>query len=146
MPYKAFEIAEYIVWHENEKHRFVNPLRLQKLLYFVQAHRIAVTGQPLFTDRMEAWDYGPVVLDVFRKYRFYGSGIIPFLKEPAFAIAQSDMQRINEMLDYCASFSNTELLNKIHAQAPWQNAYHRSSRWGLDCEITPDAIREFFTD
>ena len=59
MTYSALEVARYIIHHEAQQRRTVSNLRLQKLLYFVQAQFAvnATDGQPCFKDRMEAWDF-----------------------------------------------------------------------------------------
>ena len=36
-------------------------MKLLKLLYYAQAWSLVWDGQPLFADRIEAWDDGPVV-------------------------------------------------------------------------------------
>ena len=53
MTYSALEVARYIVHHEAKQNRSVSNLRLQKLLYFVQAQFAvnATDGQPCFKDR-----------------------------------------------------------------------------------------------
>ena len=66
MTYQARDIAEYIIYREASQGRTVSNLRLQKLLYFVQAQFIVQKDAPCFTERMEAWDYGPVVPEVYR--------------------------------------------------------------------------------
>ena len=76
-PYHALKIAEYIIERCNEKHKSVSNLKLQKILYFVQAQFIVEFGTPCFDNIMQAWDYGPVVPDVYRKYRGYGNTNIP---------------------------------------------------------------------
>ena len=42
----------------------VSNLKLQKLLYYVQGFHLAVFGEPLFEEEIEAWMYGPVVPSV----------------------------------------------------------------------------------
>ena len=58
----------------------ISNLKLQKLLYYAQAWHLALYGEPLFRDRIEAWVHGPVVPPVFgafkhnkwQPYRFHG--------------------------------------------------------------------------
>jgi len=45
---------------------------LQKLVYYTQAWHLAITGQPLFADRIEAWVHGPVVPSLYDKYKVFG--------------------------------------------------------------------------
>lgn len=47
-------------------------LKLQKLVYFCFAEYLCATGKELFTDRIYAFKYGPVVYNVYKKYKKYG--------------------------------------------------------------------------
>jgi uncharacterized phage-associated protein len=38
----------------------MDAMRLQKLLYYVQAWHLAVTDEPLFPEQIKAWKDGPV--------------------------------------------------------------------------------------
>lgn len=141
MAYNALEVARYIICHEAMNGRTVSNLRLQKLLYFVQAQFVANTsnGAPCFNQRMEAWDFGPVVPDVYRAYKYYGSAVIPFDGNCSTSIAIADRQLMDSMLDHCAQFSTSALVEITHSQSPWRNAYQ-----SFDHEISPDAIRSYF--
>ena len=71
--YKALDIARYIIERCREKNRTVSNLKLQKILYFVQAEFLVTKNQPCFGETIEAWDFGPVVPEVYYEYRMYGS-------------------------------------------------------------------------
>lgn len=47
-------------------------LKLQKLVYFCFADYLCDTGKELFTDKIYAFKYGPVVDSVWKKYKDYG--------------------------------------------------------------------------
>ncbi len=142
MTYSALEVARYIIHHEAQQGRTVSNLRLQKLLYFVQAQFAvnATDGKPCFKDRMEAWEFGPVVPVVYREYKYYGSAVIPYDSCAQASISTRDAMLIDAMLDYCAKYSTTALVRITHEQAPWKDAY----RNGFNNEITPEAIRSYF--
>ena len=66
MAYSAFEVARYIIHHEAQQNRPVSNLRLQKLLYFVQAKFVMDSHgtSPCFYER---WRLGVLAL-LFEKY------------------------------------------------------------------------------
>lgn len=133
-------IARYIIWYEGSNDRPVSNLRLQKLLYFVQINFLAALGEPCFTDRMEAWDFGPVIPSVYRTYKRFGSMAIQQNDfDYADEIEPWDQSIINDMLDVCAAKSTSELVRLSHSQEPWQNA--RSNPF--QNEITVDSIRNY---
>lgn len=142
MIYPAEAIAKYIIWHEWEAKRPVSNLRLQKLLYFVQAYCIATDGVPLFEDKMYGWDFGPVVESVWRKYRFYGSMIIADIEDCSNAhIFKTDKERIDLMLEACSDKSNTELFDIASDQIPWKMA---NKGFTKDREITIESMKRYF--
>ena len=60
----AMDVVRYLVElaGPNEEGEPMTHMRLQKLLYYVQGWHMAWYGRPLFAERIEAWQHGPVVL------------------------------------------------------------------------------------
>lgn len=119
-------------------------LRLQKLLYFVQAQFLVYGPGACFSEEIEAWDFGPIVLDVYYKYALCGSGHIPYpTKRTNFeAIASADKEMIVSILELAANYSTSALVQIIHQQKPWRDAYNR---W-FDRTISHSSLKSFFCD
>lgn len=49
-----------------------DPMKLQKLLYFVHGYYLAVTDNPWVNEAFEAWDYGPVVPSIYYELKSFG--------------------------------------------------------------------------
>ncbi|MDP4117655.1 MAG: DUF4065 domain-containing protein [Bacillota bacterium] len=49
----------------------VTPMKLQKLIYLVYREYLKRTGNPLFSERFEAWKYGPVLSCVYNCFKHY---------------------------------------------------------------------------
>lgn len=59
----------------------VSPMKLQKLLYFTYQTYLKRTGQLLFSERFEAWPYGPVLPSIYDEFKsFHGNPITKFAK------------------------------------------------------------------
>lgn len=59
----------------------VSPMKLQKLLYFTYQTYLKRTGQLLFSERFEAWPYGPVLPSIYDEFKsFHGDPITMFAK------------------------------------------------------------------
>lgn len=140
--YNALDVAQYVVNHEAAKGRTVSNLRLQKLLYFIQAQFIVNTPneEPCFPQRMEAWDFGPVVPCVYREYKYCGSAAIPPEEMNASIFSRTDRNLIDAMLDHCGNMTTSALVDATHSQAPWYDAYHSF----FDNEITIESMRDYF--
>lgn len=147
--YNALSVAHYIIDHCNERGRGISNLKLQKLLYFVQAEFLvsSPSNTPCFKDRIEAWDFGPVVPNVYHQYKLFGSSIIPARMNDALVpyyedIAFEDQLLIDAIVDDASKYTASQLVQITHNQAPWRNAYRR----GLNNEITNKAILDYFKE
>lgn len=141
--YAALDVADYIVKYSNENNMPVSNLKLQKLMYFVQAEFLVDVGCPCFLEDIEAWDFGPVVPIVYFKYRVYGSANILFFGINMLdMISYSDKERINVIIRKCARFSASKLVEITHRQTPWLESYSPY----CNNIISKDSIRLFFSE
>lgn len=157
--YNVLDVSRYIINYSNRKDYDISNLKLQKLLYFVQAFFLVFTlsGEECFPEEIEAWDFGPVVPEAYREYKQCGSGNIPpissyieFNNDNIFhskkedyteeCIKKSDRILINDVVDAFADYTATDLVELTHAQSPWQDAYVRHQ----NNIITKESIRGYF--
>lgn len=116
----CFDIAEYFIHLANETGSFISNLKLQKLVYYAQAWHLALYDEPLFAEDFEAWVHGPVIPQLYQKYRKFGWHPIEQEAEPDLP------SKIKEFLDevareYFASDAY-ELEQMTHVEAPWNQA------------------------
>ena len=157
MIYDALEVSRHIVNYCNDSKYGMTNLKLQKLLYFIQAYSLIKRGRPCFNDEIEAWDFGPVVPSVYHEYKRYGAfyifsikTYIEFDKSNSWnmreveykdnIINEKDKKLINEVVNAFSNYSASDLVSLTHAQDPWKNAY-KSRQSNV---ITKKAIEEFF--
>ena len=57
----------------------ISNLQLQKILYYLQVYFIQHEGIPLFEDEIEAWQFGPVIPEVYYEYCGFGGFEIQLL-------------------------------------------------------------------
>lgn len=142
--YTAIEVANYIITYEHSQNRSISNLKLQKLLYFVQAQFIRVKDEPCFKDKIVAWSMGSVVLNVYYAYSWYGGMDILELKEGIeITITKKDKAIINEVLTLFADTPFYKLVDIIKHQTSYIHARRRIV-FEENPEITIASIREFF--
>lgn len=72
----ARELADYILLKAAKEGYFLTPLHINKLCYLVQGFTLRNTGESAFHNRIEAWQYGPVIPDVYDAFKQYGRNSI----------------------------------------------------------------------
>lgn len=157
MEYSALDVARYVINYSNEKSYGISNLKLQKLLYFIQAEFLVFTDkkEPCFQEEIEAWGFGPVVPCVYREFKQFGSCNIPTV-DTYYEISDTwdivkktynknilkaeDREIINEIVDGLSEYSAADLVRITHNQLPWQKVYVQ----GMNNTITKKSIREYF--
>ena len=80
MPYhSSLAIANEFLRRAKDDGRELTQMHLQKLVYLAHGWCLAVTGKPLIEEKIQAWDYGPVIKPLYDALKSYGSANIPRL-------------------------------------------------------------------
>lgn len=126
--YNAKSIAYAVLSYCEEHNYMMSNLKLQKVLYFIQAQFLVSEDVPCFEDDIEAWDFGPVVQSVYYQYRMFGgAGIILNKDDPLIPYYQyinyRDMETIGSMIDELSKYSSSKLVEITHNQTPWKKNF-----------------------
>jgi len=135
-------------------------MQLQKLAYFAYGWYLAITGKRLVDERVEAWEWGPVIPSIYKAFKRFGSSPIT---EPAAEVMfregkvgffpvriQSDnpsedalaLQIIKRVWDIYGKYSGSALSNMTHApDSPWTRTPNREIK-GTD--IDDSLIMQYF--
>lgn len=160
MPYTAKQVANEFLELAKRDGRQLTPMQLQKLVYFAYGWYLAITGERLLNERVQAWQWGPVIPSLYGDLKPFGSGPIT---EPAtdyffedgkltFRVqrvhsddeAQDQLARqvIAKVWNLYGKYSAAQLSSMTHAaNSPWSRYYDQNVR-GTD--IPDDAIRAYF--
>ncbi len=117
----ANEVAEYFLAKcDEDAGDLISNLKLQKLLYYAQGFCLALTGNPLFSEPLEAWTHGPVVRVVYDRFKNYGSLGLPTPEQiPDFDSAVREL--LDEVYAVYGQFSAWKLRNLTHDESPWRD-------------------------
>ena len=95
-------------------------LKLQKLVYYAQGFYSALYDKPLFEDAIEAWMHGPVVSELYRKYKAYGAAAIPAPTEfDINCLSRDEQELLHEVFSVFGQFSAWKLRDMTHEEPPW---------------------------
>lgn len=133
------EAARYVVHlsYNSECHS-LTPLKLQKLLYLAQGWSYVWDNVPLFNDNFQAWQYGPVNIEVYNHFKKYGRQEIPQEEEICFLEDNDACETLEGVWDEFGNKSAFDLVEITHQQMPWRDAYEKNS------VITNQSIKDFF--
>ena len=119
----AKKVADFIVAFAHEHGDPVSNLKLQKLLYYAQAWYLALNGDPLFDERIEAWVHGPVVPPVYGMYKGWAwQPIQDDIELAAVELPSVLTPHLEEVMDVYGGMSVYDLEKLTRAEYPWQKA------------------------
>lgn len=113
-------------------------LKLQKLAYYAQGLFLALYGQPLFYEVIEAWAHGPVVPELYHRFKHYGSNAItecPTIDPNDYTNEQLEL--LEDVYQVYGQFSAFKLRNMTHEEDPWKNTPQNGT-------ISHEVLTQFF--
>lgn len=161
-PFSSLAVANFFIEKaKSRRGRRVDPMKLQKLLYFAHGWHLAVTGKPLLDEPVEAWQYGPVVSSIYHEFKAHGRDPI---SEPAMCLdpetfdyyapripeeALETRAVLERVWKVYGEFSGPQLSTMTHSSdGPWAKTRARTLASGIQRggDIPNDEIREYFVD
>ena len=151
----APQIANFFLEKGKEEARPISMLKLIKLCYIAHGWNLGLTGEPLFKESVEAWQYGPVVPSLYHEFKHFGRKPIDRfaqeldLKDFAMTTAEppKDTQTraiMEKVWDVYKTSSGNSLINRTHAQGtPWKNNYRLGEK-GIT--IPNQEIQEYYAE
>lgn len=142
--YDASTIAKWFLFYNdvqmNESDAdLISNLKLQKLLYYAQGCFLAIKGTPLFHEKILAWDHGPVVNEIYQKYKSNGARGIDYKGDYDNSIDPDDETLLRQVYEIFGQYSAWGLRNKTHEESPWKDTPRNH-------EISNESIRDYFLE
>lgn len=134
------DVAAYILQKQGE----MTTMKLQKLVYYAQAWSLVWDDAPLFDERIEAWVNGPVVPELFHKYKKQYR--ISKCDGKPNALTRVQKNTVDAVLETYGDKTSQWLSELSHLEEPW-----REARRGLapgergDSEITLESMLNYYS-
>ena len=117
-------------------------LKLQKMLYFAQCWHLVRYGKPLFSNKIEAWEHGPVVPAVYSKYKKYKNDPIHADIVNYEDFSNQELNTIMDVFAHYGRYSASGLREISHETgSPWENVYVPDVK---NIEITIDSMKNYY--
>jgi uncharacterized phage-associated protein len=140
--YDARQIANWFIQRASREKKKLSIMQLLKLVYIAHGWHLEITKNPLFRNRIEAWQHGPVIPDVYRSFRPQGVEILHedarYSAEPAERVAEF----LEEIYSIYGGRSPFNLSAITHVSGgPWETAIKRHGRFA---PISDDSILDHY--
>lgn len=135
-------IANYFLDKASAEGRALTPMQLIKLVYIAHGWHLGYFDAPLFSERVQAWKFGPVVESLYRELKQYGSGAVVrrIAMTPSWlpggSVSPTAEPLLNSVWDAYKGFSGLQLSSMTHQpDTPWDIAWNK--RGGHASRSTP---------
>lgn len=140
--YNVFQVAKWFLNKEPMTHK-----RLQKMCYYAEAWYFTLKKQSLTETKFEAWDHGPVSVELFNVFKYRGLEEIN-AKELS---SQLDINEVddNDFLELVwntyGKFGANALEVITHSEEPWKLSRSEYKDNGkCNSEITRERMRDYY--
>lgn len=143
MKHDARHIANEFIRRAKQANVPLTNLHIQKLVYFAHARMLSIHKEPLVSQRFEAWQFGPVVPDIYHALKEHGDGPVEMVinYRAAASVGRREIDLIDRVFDKYGRMSIDELVKLTHASGgPWDQVYTPSK---LRVPIPNDVIESF---
>jgi uncharacterized phage-associated protein len=106
-------------------------LEIQKILYLAHMFYLGQTGEPLIGENFEAWDYGPVVPDLYHHVRGFGRSPVStgFWHSRLIARGEPEFDMLEQAAQATKGVSATRLVSITHRPGgAWATHYRPDAR------------------
>ncbi|HVY73837.1 MAG TPA: type II toxin-antitoxin system antitoxin SocA domain-containing protein [Puia sp.] len=147
----SLAIANYFIKKAQDSEEELTPMKLIKIVYIANGWYLALKGEPLIPEKIEAWKYGPVVKSVYNEFKQYSRGQIDSFYSDHFGVTPMPKDpEIRKFLDKIwevyGAYNGLQLSALTHEKdTPWYTTWH--DKGGSKCEsaiISNDLIRNHY--
>ena len=120
--YPAIELSKHVVTKCMTENHPISNLQLQKILYYIQKDYLKRNSVAFFDD-IEAWQFGPVVPNVYYHFCVFGAMPITSTYE-SIDIAPEDLEVINRIVEEKRILDPWDMVEETHKKdGAWDQVY-----------------------
>lgn len=145
----ATDLSDYLVGKAKAENIELTPLKLQKILYYIQGWYLGFKDKPVFDEDILAWKYGPVVREVYDKFAPFGAQNIAtstYQPQTDCTFSQDDSDLINAVWDKYKGYKPTELVAMTHLSKPWKQVFNDPNNDIIYTDLMRDYFKQYVKD
>ncbi|KAA3436976.1 Panacea domain-containing protein [Rufibacter hautae] len=149
----ALAVANFFLKKSFDTGEPVTNMKLVKLVYIAHGWYLGLSGQPLLTEPVEAWKYGPVVPSIYYSFKDYGGEAIRQMVTAGNATESSPVSLsdpdlvpfLEKIWEVYGQFSGVDLSAMTHQdQTPWKQVWDTQGKHSNNVIIPNDLIKEYY--
>lgn len=157
--YDARQVANFLLDCAQDRGVTLTNMGVLKHIYFAHGWHLASFGKPLISNRIEAWEYGPVIKAVYDNFKVHGAGPVTSratmmdmhtgeILEARAHFSQDTEKLLRSILAYYSGFGAFELSDLTHVRGgPWDQVWNAGDgKVRLNMEISNESIRLHFIE
>jgi uncharacterized phage-associated protein len=148
--FTSIEIGNYFIKKSLDTGKELTPMKLIKMVYIAHGWHLALTSQPLLSEAVHAWQYGPVITSLYEKIKGYGKhqidsliilyqneeSIIPIVKD------ENILPILNRVWDVYSDYNGLQLSSLTHQDGtPWEVTTRQANKNSI---IANDLIKNYY--
>ena len=140
MSHDSVQIANQFVELAKKEGRALTPMQLLKLVYMAHAWMLAIHGRPLIKENVEAWKYGPVILELYQEVKRFRDQPVTHIDCGEFIPDNQALSIIEEVYSKYGELNGMTLSMITHIKgSPWYETWHNGKS-----VISNDAISYYY--
>ena len=139
----ALLVAEQILFERSALSIPTDPMQVLKLVYLSHGWVLGIHDEPLISEPVEAWTYGPVVPSVYFTYKRFGRNpITDDTHDLSFGFTDEQLKITRSVLEIYKDTHGTTLSAITHKKgSPWDVTFHK---YGTGSIIPNDLIKNYY--
>ena len=140
MSCNSVQIAKQLVELAKKDDRALTPMQLLKLVYMAHGWMLAIHGKPLISEHVEAWKYGPVILELYEAVKSYGDQPVTNIACENTPLDNQAQSIVEEVYSKYGDLNGMTLSMITHIKgSPWYEIWHKGKT-----VIPNDAISHYY--
>jgi uncharacterized phage-associated protein len=154
--YDAREVANFVLDHGDALGLSVSNMAVNKIVFFSHAAFLSLQNKPLILQRFEAWEWGPVVQDLYHAFKKFDDA--PIVDRATkldrataryvvceYRFAANDLDLLREVVDFYIRIPAIKLSDMSHVEGgPWFRVWHHEGKSNPGMLISNTSIREHY--
>ena len=139
--HSAIAVADHIIQKAGERQNTLTPMQVIKLVYMCHGWMLGIYHRPLIKEYVEAWQYGPVIPELYQKVKRYRSGpVTDTLSSQQENFKEEEIDIMDQVVNVYGEYSGIALSQLTHAEGtPWHKTWTAGG-----CTISNDLIEDHY--